>query len=297
MSYIEDIQNKRNVVRNNIAKGFGCEFQKAYSELFGGVIEKAVYADTPQNRKLGRVGQEYHRGKGKKDNEVSESKKTREVKSTSNNSNNLTSLNSKDIEECMNKMKAKYNDSDNNDYSIEKKFKDIEKNGNPGAFFIGETKIRANNKNMKFSLHVGKTHEGKMYIEIDKKLFYPKDVSEMKQIAIKKIQEKIDKKTKQIGKTLNADKFLDYFMKQNGHSSISKKGKEELNAAKSTAEKAIKNFSDNYKKQTGKEFDWRKNLSKIGDMDFEDSWTKIKGFKQLDAAIDDLQGLIEEYGS
>lgn len=29
-------------------------------------IEKAVYADTPQNRKLGRVGQEYHRGKGKK---------------------------------------------------------------------------------------------------------------------------------------------------------------------------------------------------------------------------------------
>lgn len=29
-------------------------------------IEKAVYADTPQNRKLGRVGQEYHRGNGKK---------------------------------------------------------------------------------------------------------------------------------------------------------------------------------------------------------------------------------------
>lgn len=29
-------------------------------------IEKAVYADTAENRKLGRVGQEYHRGKGKK---------------------------------------------------------------------------------------------------------------------------------------------------------------------------------------------------------------------------------------
>jgi surface protein len=29
-------------------------------------IEKAVYADTYENRKLGRVGQEYHRGKGKK---------------------------------------------------------------------------------------------------------------------------------------------------------------------------------------------------------------------------------------
>lgn len=35
-------------------------------------IEKAVYADTAENRKLGRVGQEYHRGKGKK---VEESKK------------------------------------------------------------------------------------------------------------------------------------------------------------------------------------------------------------------------------
>lgn len=31
------------------------------------MIEKAVYADTPQNRKLGRVGQEYHRGSGKKE--------------------------------------------------------------------------------------------------------------------------------------------------------------------------------------------------------------------------------------
>lgn len=29
-------------------------------------IEKAVYADTYENRKLGRVGQEYHRGKGEK---------------------------------------------------------------------------------------------------------------------------------------------------------------------------------------------------------------------------------------
>lgn len=246
----------------------------------GGVIEKAVYADTAENRKLGRVGQEYHRGKGKKDG------------------SNLTSSNSKYIEECMNNMKDKYGASDNNDYSIEKQFKDIEKNGEPGTFFIGETKIGINNKNMKFSLHVGKSHEGKMYIAIDDKFFYPKDVSEMKQIAIKKIQEKIDKKTKQGGnKTPNADKFLDYFMKQNGHSSISKEGKEEFNVVKSTAEKAIKNFGDNYKKQTGKEFDWKKNLSKIGDMDFEDSWTKIKGFKQLDAAIDDLQGIIEEYGN
>ena len=38
-------------------------------------IEKAVYADTPQNRKLGRVGQEYHRGKGKKVEETNNKKK------------------------------------------------------------------------------------------------------------------------------------------------------------------------------------------------------------------------------
>lgn len=69
MSYIEDIQNKRNVVRNNIAKGFGCEFVKAQDDELEGVIEKAVYADTPQNRKLGRVGQEYHRGKGKNEDD------------------------------------------------------------------------------------------------------------------------------------------------------------------------------------------------------------------------------------
>ena len=30
------------------------------------MIEKAVYADTAENRKLGRVGQEYHRGNGRK---------------------------------------------------------------------------------------------------------------------------------------------------------------------------------------------------------------------------------------
>lgn len=31
----------------------------------GGGIEKAVYADTPQNRRLNRVDQEYHRGRKK----------------------------------------------------------------------------------------------------------------------------------------------------------------------------------------------------------------------------------------
>ena len=37
-------------------------------------IEKAVYADTAENRKLGRVGQEYHRGNGKKEESKKEGK-------------------------------------------------------------------------------------------------------------------------------------------------------------------------------------------------------------------------------
>ena len=74
------------------------EFNKAYSELFGedllenldtttairkGIVEyddeleKAVYADTAQNRKLGRVGQEYHRGKGKQQENNNDTKQLR----------------------------------------------------------------------------------------------------------------------------------------------------------------------------------------------------------------------------
>lgn len=79
MSYIEDIQNRRNQVRNNIAKGFGCEFVKAQDDELG-EIEKAVYADTPQNRKLGRVGQEYHRGRKKQNIGDNEQKEGGEVK-------------------------------------------------------------------------------------------------------------------------------------------------------------------------------------------------------------------------
>lgn len=47
-------------------------------------IEKAVYADTAENRKLGRVGQEYHRGKGKKVEEKTAKRgvKTEEQKPT-----------------------------------------------------------------------------------------------------------------------------------------------------------------------------------------------------------------------
>ena len=43
MSYIEDIQNRRNQVRNNIAKGFGYEFVKAQDDELV-EIEKAKVA-------------------------------------------------------------------------------------------------------------------------------------------------------------------------------------------------------------------------------------------------------------
>ena len=53
---IEDILISSLSHAEDVIKSIGSE------ELF----EKAVYADTSENRKLGRVGQEYHRGKGKK---------------------------------------------------------------------------------------------------------------------------------------------------------------------------------------------------------------------------------------
>ena len=62
MNILEQISAKRREieqgVQNNIQKSFEPD------------IEKAVYADTAENRKLGRVGQEYHRGKGKKEEDT-----------------------------------------------------------------------------------------------------------------------------------------------------------------------------------------------------------------------------------
>ena len=58
-------------------------------------IEKAVYADTAENRKLGRVGQEYHRGRGKKVEEktgkksVNDNNKTPEKKQQNSDDKNL----------------------------------------------------------------------------------------------------------------------------------------------------------------------------------------------------------------
>ena len=63
------------IKEKKIEKSFDDELNEVYRELFGDVFEKAVYADTPQNRKLGRVGQEYHRGKGKKEDKSSEKNK------------------------------------------------------------------------------------------------------------------------------------------------------------------------------------------------------------------------------
>lgn len=76
------------IIKNNIFKSFGYANEQDYIERgmsttdairkgiveFDDDIEKAVYADTAENRKLGRVGQEYKRGKGKKEDEPHGSK-------------------------------------------------------------------------------------------------------------------------------------------------------------------------------------------------------------------------------
>ena len=70
------LEQKKLEVREAIMKSFGYESTEDMLENldtttairkgiveFDDELEKAVYADTPQNRKLGRVGQEYHRGR------------------------------------------------------------------------------------------------------------------------------------------------------------------------------------------------------------------------------------------
>ena len=84
MNTFDYIHQRRAQMQANILKGFNPELGNAiteHSELekaeteynmllqkgeieFDDELEKATYADTPQNRKLGRVGQEYKRGKG-----------------------------------------------------------------------------------------------------------------------------------------------------------------------------------------------------------------------------------------
>lgn len=80
----QEITMKNNKVMTNIELD---DIQKAHLELFGDSIEKAVYSDTPQNRKLGRVGQEYHRGKGgnKEVNKPKNLKGSTQSKTTSKN--------------------------------------------------------------------------------------------------------------------------------------------------------------------------------------------------------------------
>ena len=70
------IRKRRAEIQSNILKGFNSELGEVIEENsmfakgeveFDDELEKAVYADTPQNRKLGRVGQEYKRGGSKTD--------------------------------------------------------------------------------------------------------------------------------------------------------------------------------------------------------------------------------------
>ena len=75
-----ELRRHNAIVQERIMKSFGYAdtedfIQKGEDEVeliqkgeidYDWELEKAVYADTPENRKLGRVGQEYHRGRKKK---------------------------------------------------------------------------------------------------------------------------------------------------------------------------------------------------------------------------------------
>lgn len=63
------------VEEKKVEKSFDDELNEVYRELFGDDIEKAVYADTAQNRKLGRVGKEWAARKKSSKSKVNETKR------------------------------------------------------------------------------------------------------------------------------------------------------------------------------------------------------------------------------
>lgn len=77
----EEIRRHQELQKANILRGFGINpesdesLEFAKGEIEYDELQKAVYADTAENRKLGRVGQEYHQAKGKKEGEQPKSKK------------------------------------------------------------------------------------------------------------------------------------------------------------------------------------------------------------------------------
>lgn len=119
----QERERRKNLVSENICKAMKGEsfshvenvekaevsddIQKAHFELFGDSIEKAVYSDTPQNRKLGRVGQEYHRGKGKKGDERSFEEYGRMVSEQIKNERNLKERQRKEARQRKNEGMAK----------------------------------------------------------------------------------------------------------------------------------------------------------------------------------------------
>ena len=72
-SFQENLNHE--VEEKKVEKSFDDELNEVHRELFGDDIEKAVYADTPQNRKLGRVGKEWAARKKSSKSKVNETKR------------------------------------------------------------------------------------------------------------------------------------------------------------------------------------------------------------------------------
>ena len=97
---LEELRRHNAIVQERIMKSFGYAdtedfIQKGEDEVeliqkgeidYDWELEKAVYADTPKNRRLNRVGQEYHRGRKKKNaddgNEVGSGKLSSQASKT-----------------------------------------------------------------------------------------------------------------------------------------------------------------------------------------------------------------------
>lgn len=96
----EEIRRHQELQKANILRAFGVNpesdesLEFAKGEIEYDELQKAVYADTAENRKLGRVGQEYKRGKGKKSGEQPKSTSSmsgKDIKSLKNRRDELVS--------------------------------------------------------------------------------------------------------------------------------------------------------------------------------------------------------------
>ena len=121
---LEELKKHNSLVQERIMKSFGYKNTDEFIQKSEDVnaliqkgeidydfeLEKAVYADTAENRKLGRVGQEYHRGRKK--SATVDDKSGGKVKKTDKNKTELKNGGvNDDLTKIWNKKKGVWEDS------------------------------------------------------------------------------------------------------------------------------------------------------------------------------------------